>query len=230
MDRQLNFSLETLSRQFIQSLQFEKSYLNETKEFNSNEYLDYSNLIEGLIQKPYKTTETKKYVSYSGLKDPLDTTPGRISGYSRNWGHASFATQSQVIEKILHYSKDLTKEDQAILLGIARIESGFNPDAATPSTSASGVFQIVDSTRENLRVAKKNKFDADENIKGGIKLYKENLARVNRDYPHLTGDERAKMLYALHHDGPSLKHGGAKIAEEQLIPYLAKFRQFTESI
>jgi putative chitinase len=209
------------TRQFINSL-------DSTFESKSSMTSDLKTLLEIATQKPYRTSPILNSVSYSGIRQPLDQSPGRLMGYSRNWGHASSNTQQEVMQKILQYSSDLSTEDQAILLGIARIESGFNPDAATPSTSASGVFQIIKSTGENLGLKKEDRFNADLNIKAGVKLFKENLSLAKKRWPNLTGDERAKMLYALHHDGPSLKFGGSKIASDKLLPYLAQFRQIAE--
>ena len=162
-------------------------------------------------------------VSYSRFNEPINKAQNELAGFGRGAGQASSATQKEVMSKIVSYADHLSEQDQALLLSIAKIESGFNPDAAATSTSASGVFQLVRKTAESLGVAKNDVFDADANIKAGIKLFEENINLVNRKYPKLSGNERAVMLYALHHDGPSLAYGGEKIAREKILPELPKF-------
>lgn len=165
--------------------------------------------------------------SYSNYRDPIDQSTSRLAGYSREYGAASSENQMKVIKMILDKSSHLSSEDQAILLGMARIESGFNPDAAAKSTSAAGVFQFINSTGRAYGLNESNRFDAESNVTAGIKLYSENLKILNRRYPNLAGDERAVMLYALHHDGPSLKYGGASIAREKLLPFIDRFRNLS---
>ena len=193
-------------------------------QFSSNKY-SMNDLFARAIQQPLKKTNYPSWATYSHYGEQIDVSADRLSGYSRNWGDAPSSTQTAVMKKILEYSSDLSPEDQAILLGIARIESGFNPDAAATTTSASGVFQIIDSTGSRLGLTKANRFDTDSNIKAAVKLYKENLKILNKKFPGLTGDDKARMIYALHHDGPSLRYGGAQIADSKLIPYLDTFRQ-----
>jgi len=85
-------------------------------------------------------------------------------------------------------TQNLSETDIINLLAIAEIESGFNPSAATnahPLTSASGVFQITDSTAKDIanRLDKKaiiggydithdyERFDPSANIDFGIAYY-----------------------------------------------------------
>ena len=158
---------------------------------------------------------------------PIDYSPERagLAGNSRRWGDAPVGVQTAVIEAILEESSDLTPDDQATLLAIARLESGFNPDAAAGTTTASGVFQIIKKTGLTLGLPFEDRFDAYKNIEAGVALFKENIALLDRRYPGLTGDQRAVMLYALHHDGPSLKYGGEAIAVSKLVPYLENYRR-----
>lgn len=139
-------------------------------------------------------------------------------------GGAQPEVQIQVIHRILTQSRPLSVDDQALLLAIARLESGFNPDAASKTSSAVGVFQIIRANWQGLNLPQESVFDADSNIRAGIQFYQENLRLQQRKFPGIAGDEKAVLLYALHHDGPSLNSGGAKIAREALLPYFNKFR------
>ena len=56
------------------------------------------------------------------------------------------------------------------LIQIAKCESGFNPSAKNPRSSASGIFQIIDGTwRSNGCVG--NVFNAEDNVRCAIKIY-----------------------------------------------------------
>lgn len=183
---------------------------------------------KGFEVKASKTPLLIKSAGHSNYNQPIDRSSGRLSGYGRGWGQADANTQAQVMNLIVESSKDLTLEDQAILLAIARIESGFNPDAAATTTSASGVFQLIRKTATNLGLSQKEIFDAQKNITAAVDLFSENVQIVNRRYPKLSGHERAVMLYALHHDGPGLNYGGEKIARKELVPYLKQYRATLE--
>ena len=88
--------------------------------------------------------------------DPLTT--GGVHGTSRNASGASSAVQQTIINEIINQARNtyhLGDADVANLLSIAKLESGFNPDAAAKSilrpgdsadkeTRAAGVFQVTD--------------------------------------------------------------------------------------
>ena len=186
-------------------------------------YGTFGELLTSAVQTNVSKRPLKKIAPYSNYDQPLNLDGG-IHGYSRNWGDASTATQTAVMKKILDYSEDLSSEDQAILLGIARIESGFNPDAAATTTSASGVFQFLASTGKGFGLSPDNTFDADANIAAGVRLFRQNQRIIDSRYPNLSAKDRAIRLYAIHHDGPGMNAGGIQIAKEKLIPNLEKFR------
>lgn len=200
------------------------------KSFNSLSSEPPSTAFKGMEVTGSSTPAKAKALSISSLSNfnlPISQTPGRLAGFGRGWGQASADIQHQVMDLILTESSHLSVEDQAVLLGIARVESGFNPDAAATTTSASGVFQLVRETASNLDLSQDNLFNARENILAGVSLFEENTALVNQRFPGLAGNERAVMLYAFHHDGPSLSYGGAEIARRQLLPFLDDFRALT---
>ena len=112
---------------------------------------------------------------------------GINNGNSRNPGDVSSSVKEIVKQQIINTAEkaNLSETDIANLLAIAEHESGFNPDAASKTTSASGVFQILDSTAKDA-INRLNgtglvnsytfsgnydRFDIDSNIKVGIAVY-----------------------------------------------------------
>lgn len=75
------------------------------------------------------------------------------------------------------------------------MESGGDPNAKNPESSAGGIFQLVKKTAGNLGV--KNVFDAEDNYEGYKKLKAENIRRFGND---------PATLYAAHYLGaPTLQ-------------------------
>jgi hypothetical protein len=126
--------------------------------------------------------------NHSHYKDPIDIAPGRVGGFSREAGGAPDEVKQKVIDTIVSkaHRYGLSDRDTANLIAIAKIESRFNPDAATPGhqSSASGVFQITDSTAKDAhqrldgtsringhKLGEFNRFDLNSNIEHGIAIY-----------------------------------------------------------
>lgn len=80
---------------------------------------------------------------------------------------ASAATSEDIKLNIIKQAKNMGVEP-AIVLSIAKTESGFNQNARSPHGHI-GVFQLSQSAAKNLGV---NPYSADDNIKGGITYYK----------------------------------------------------------
>lgn len=171
-----------------------------------------------------KNLTSKAQSGISRVTEPIDTSPGRLAGLGRNSGAAKPEVQQQVIQRILEQSKGLPTSDRAWLLATAKLESGFNPDAANPNSSAVGIFQIIRPTAKGLNVSHKGLFDADLNIQAGIRLlreYKGSYAKMLAKEPSLASQgSREEWLYALHHDGPSLNSGGLALAKKNITPRL----------
>jgi hypothetical protein len=156
---------------------------------------------------------------YSHYRVPIDNTPGRLAGNSRRHGDASHETQRAVIDLLVQAARDggLSKSDLAMVLAIARVESGFNPDAAAGTTSASGLGQFVDTTARAYGITTDaQRFDARDGAVALVKHYLENK-RLSQN-AHYSGREMYTMIYAYHHDGPSLAYGGRAISEAEVMP------------
>jgi hypothetical protein len=141
-------------------------------------------------------------IDYSSVKnhksDPMQPRSDGITGLSRGAGDATDSVKQAVINEIINQGRNtfhLGNADIANLLAIAKLESGFNPDAAAasirkkddpsgPETSASGIFQVTDSTAadaakrlsnttldSHVTLGTFNRFDYKSNIQYGIAIY-----------------------------------------------------------
>lgn len=165
-------------------------------------------------------------VAWSLYCKPLKGNLSELRGFSRKAGDASSKVIEEIQRIIINKSQHLSQIDQAALLSIAKLESGFNPDAASKISSAAGVFQFIKSTAHSFGMNEVSVFDAEKNIEAGIKLYEENIALLEKRFPGLEGAHRIAMLYALHHDGPQLDSNGLAIARKHIIPSLNYFVHF----
>ena len=77
------------------------------------------------------------------------------------------ATTEEVKQNIIKQAKEMGVEP-AIVLSIAKTESGFN-QSAKGFGGHIGVFQLSHSTAKHMGL---NPYDLDDNIKGGITYYK----------------------------------------------------------
>lgn len=176
----------------------------------------------GIEQRVYKDS----LPTYTRYLSPIDRSPNRLFGESREWGDVKPEVSLKIKQLILKYAEKLSLEDRAILLGIVEIESGFNPDAAAKTTSAAGLFQFVRKTGSFYGLNDRNIFDAESNIIAGVKHFCDNIKSIEQKTPYLKGAERATRIYALHHDGPTLSFGGEKIAQTKLLPLIEKYSGF----
>lgn len=154
---------------------------------------------------------------------PISYQSSMVRGTNRNWGAAPASVQIEVMKNILDLAKARSLEDRATLLAMARLESGFNPDAAATSSSAAGVFQLINKTALSLGLSNSDVFDAKLNIEAGIKLLDSNRQIFASRYKGLNLKESIALDYALHHDGPSLQYGGLELAEREVLPYWQGF-------
>jgi hypothetical protein len=134
----------------------------------------------------------------------------------------------------------------AAILTIARVESGWNPYARNPTSTACGLFQFVRATWESYDGSQQHCFDAERNATAGVKhligLYQTRvLPRLSDAVPSPSDDDRVaslyRLLYAFHFHGevaPEAADGGS--AESQSVAdaglghlerYLAVLRRAT---
>lgn len=77
----------------------------------------------------------------------------------------------------------ITGTKRNCLIKIAKVESGMNQYATTRGSSASGMFQMIDSTRQSVSSVSKKEFmnNLDEQVRAASKLYDKNLAYLQNN-------------------------------------------------
>jgi hypothetical protein len=154
-----------------------------------------------------------------------DNMGTEMHGNSRRWGDASQEVQSRAVQAIVYAAEKvgLSTHDTAYLLAIARHESGFNPDAASRRTSASGLGQVINRTGAAYGLNNENRFDINANAAAFVGYFK--------DMQHVA-ERRGKSeeyIYKYYHDGPSGNYGGRSIARKEIMPRVDDFEQALRS-
>ena len=174
-----------------------------------------------MVQPPGAAYRSSQIESWSHYREPIDESRA-LHGQSRRWGDASPEVQSRVIDSLIESSREagLTPRETAYVLAIARVESGFNPDAAAGTTSASGLGQFIDRTGKHYGLNNANRFDVDAQSDALVAHFVDNrnLARdrgQGEDY-----------IYKYHHDGPTKDYGGLGLSQRKVAPHLDEYEQF----
>ena len=174
-----------------------------------------------MVQPPGAAYRSSQIEPWSHYREPIDESRP-LHGLSRRWGDASPEVQSRVIDSLIESSRDagLTPRETAHVLAIARVESGFNPDAAAGTTSASGLGQFIDRTGRHYGLNNANRFDVDAQSDALVAHFVDNrnLARdrgQGEDY-----------IYKYHHDGPTRDYGGLGLSQRKVAPHLDEYEQF----
>ena len=152
-------------------------------------------------------------VDHSNFKQPI--VEGGLRGNSRLAFDADIKVQNKVIDLIVEESKTqgLSAKETAMTLAIARHESGFNPDAASNLSSASGVGQFINETGDHFGLDDNNRWDANAQVKALV-------AHTKKTYDYVRRTKRPlSWVYKIHHDGYNHKDPkGLRIAEQSILP------------
>lgn len=180
-----------------------------------------NDIYTNMVQPPGAAYRSNQIESWSHYREPIDDSRA-LHGQSRRWGDASPEVQSRVIDSLIESSREagLSPRETAYVLAIARVESGFNPDAAAGTTSASGLGQFIDRTGKHYGLNNANRFDVDAQSDALVAHFVDNrnLARdrgQGEDY-----------IYKYHHDGPTKDYGGLGLSQRKVAPHLDEYEQF----
>lgn len=181
---------------------------------------------------PYEKIYASKGLSYRTIVDHSHyATPiindNQPRGNSRIWGDASFEVQRASIEAIRAEASKagMTMDQEAMVLAIAYVESGFNPDAAAGTTSAQGLGQFIRKTGAHYGLSDGNRWDVQEQARALVEHTMDNYAAAERAG---LGDE---YVYARHHDGSfNNKYGGVDLATGKVIPKSAEIRDILSEL
>lgn len=103
---------------------------------------------------------------------------------------------SPVVEEALAQSAARYGLPLSSMRVIAQLESGGNPNARNPNSSAGGVFQFIDSTAKQYGL--KNKFDPYQSADAGARLLRDNMAGLTKA---LGRQPTTGELYLAHQQG-----------------------------
>lgn len=170
---------------------------------------EYLNAKKG---KAYFDDQIKPF-SLISLYPDIDTSR-KLRGNSRTAGDADKDVQDAIIDIIITIAVryGLSYKEISYILLTAKVESGFNPDAAAGTTSAAGLAQgtvgfIKDALTQSedilgfqLDLRNEDVFDAEKGCYAVIYSFLLNKSKVMESY---TSDQNEywEWLYLLHHDG-----------------------------
>lgn len=101
--------------------------------------------------------------------------------------------QNKIIGKAKQYG--LNPSDA---LGIAYIESKFNPLAGANSSSAKGVYQFIDSTGKKYGLNAQTVYNADMNIDAGMRFMRDNIIAFRQAFKR---NPNVGEIYMMHQQG-----------------------------
>ena len=173
-----------------------------------------SRLAAAVETRPGAAYRDEQIKEHSHYREPLGQDGGRAAGKSRRWGDASADSRNVAIEALLREAgrAGLDARQTALLLATAHVESGFNPDAAAGTTSASGLGQFIDKTGKSYGLGAANRWDPDAQAAALVRHFQDNqkLARQRGQ-----GEE---YIYKYHHDGPNKDDGGLDLSRGKVLP------------
>lgn len=105
-------------------------------------------------------------------------TIGTVSGSAEAGNGIRVAVPSTAIGKMIQEAAARHGVDPVALSETARIESGFDPNARNPNSSAGGILQFIDSTARAYGLA--DKFNPAQAIEAGARLMRDNAAGLMR--------------------------------------------------
>jgi len=175
-----------------------------------------------VIQSCGKSYSRGVVINGSHYYDTINESDGRAAGNSHIWGDASEQTQIKAIDALIAAGErsGLQPREIAHILAIARVESGFNPDAAAGTSSAYGLGQFINKTGASYGINDSNRGNLRTQADALVAHYQDNAALAHK---RGQGEE---YIYKYHHDGPIKEYGGLGISKKEVMPYVDKYEKF----
>ena len=196
---------------------------------------------------PRRGGACKTSIDNSHYRQSIQHAKGELSGFSRMAGDISPEVRRAIIDLIVDEAvrRGHSLRDIAYVLLIARLESGFNPDAANCNSTAAGVMEVTDITAEDIvDVTSKrdweqknpqdvriditkaeDRFNARKNIVAGIIQFERCKARAMMILNTSDRSIYEERVYQYYHAGLYFD-GGAKGNPKKIDKYgLEQFKQ-----
>ena len=154
---------------------------------------------------------------------PIPANDGKIHGRTRSWGAIDRQSKEAVMSAVIDEANGLTLPAKALVLAVMELESGFNPDAAAKSSSASGLGQLIEKTAAAYGLKAQDRFDIRANTRATIRYLGDCWKNAAAKFKPSNLKDMICRTYALYHDGPSLRFGGLALAKNKLLPLYEKF-------
>ena len=134
------------------------------------------------------------------FNEPIDKSKP-LSGTGRHGFEVPPEVQQKVLDIIIEEARKMgfNNRDLAYYIAIAKRESSFNPDAANPKGTASGIAQVIDKTAATYGVNDSNRFDARSSIKAGLGYFRDLKAQTIKDYGSAAGKFEPLIYYRYHY-------------------------------
>lgn len=112
---------------------------------------------------------------------------------------AALAAAPAAVRSVLERAAAQTGVSASLLAAIAKRESGFNPNAANPQSSARGMFQFLTETGKNYGLSSQDRFDPMKSAVAAGRYAQDNLAFLRK---HLGAEVQEADAYTAHFMGP----------------------------
>lgn len=153
----------------------------------------------------YSTTSSgSKLGGYSS--GTSETAYGYTVDFSGNWGYNASAVSSN--PKANKYESEFKRAgenlgcDWRIIAALAKTESGINPDAQNPKTTAGGLFQFTDDTWiENAPEGMRHDMSKKNNVSASISALIKMWQITKKKFANCQTNDRVALMIQAHHHG-----------------------------
>ncbi len=152
------------------------------------------------------------YTPQGSKRDFRRSVASETSREFMNAGASSWLRQV-TIETIFDEARRarMNQVETAVLLAIASVESGFNPLAKAPTTTACGTFQFIRDTGADYGLSDSTCFNPTLNVRAQVKHFRAIIgqSKVQQALQDKSTTERLvfmfREVYCRHHDGEHMK-------------------------